>query len=45
MVEGRENMTAASAAYLNTALERTGHSGHRWARVRLYMWPAAQFGR
>ena len=41
MVEGREHITAASAAYLNQALERTGHSGHRVVGVEWYLWPAA----
>jgi hypothetical protein len=27
MVEGRENIAAASAAYLNNPVERTAHSG------------------
>ena len=43
MVEGRENITAAPAAYLNNPLELTAHSagfvGYSW---RFLLWAAAQ---
>ena len=38
-------MTAASAAYLNKAVERTGHSGHPWRAEGSTVWPAAHRGR
>lgn len=52
IVEGREgrrerdSITAASAAYLNTAFELIGHSIRLLPTSRVYLlWPAAQLGR
>jgi hypothetical protein len=43
MVEGRENLTAASAAYLNNPLELTAHSaGFLGYSRRVLLWAAAQ---
>ena len=43
MVEGRENITAAPAAYLNNAMEPTAYSagfvGYSWGFL---LWAAAQ---